>query len=249
MGGAGGGERGELRAVGLVVIREVGVEVGRGKLRAERCGLSVGRNRENPAGFEGGERAGEDPELVDEAAFEAAVAETFAEGDGVAATAGDVFCEVIADDLGAGGLAVDEEAEAGGAAGAIVGDSDVDPFIDRERIGGADRNRVAGPEVNERPFRAAVFDEELVAPAAGVGPRARAVQDDGALFGIGSLNPEGNCERFVALKITELGLDGVVTGKANGGTSAGTAGDGFVFLGSRSVVVGLQSVREAPGAG
>ena len=181
---AGGGERGELGAVGLVVMGEVGVEVGwRRKRRLRGSGIDA-------ADLEGGEFAGEDPELVNEAALEAAVAETFAEGDGVAATAGDVFGEVIANDLGAGGLAVDEEVEAGGAAGAIVGDGEVDPFIDREGIGGADRNRVAGPEMDERPFRAAVFDEELVAAAAGVGPRARAVQDDGALFDIGGLNPE-----------------------------------------------------------
>ena len=176
-------------------------------------------------------------------------AEALAEGDGVTAAAGDVFGEVIADNLSACRLAVNEQAKAGGAARTVIRDGDVDPFVDGERIGGADRNRVAGPEVNERPFGAAVFEEEFVAAAAGVGPGTRAVEDDGALFGIGSLNPEGNCERFVALKITELGLDGVVTGKANGGTSAGTAGDGCVFLGSRSVVVGLQSVREAPGAG
>lgn len=89
------------------MIREVGVEVGKGrKLRVESWALRVGVKK--LPDFKGGEIAGVDAEVVDETALETAVTEAFAEGDGVAAAAGDVFGEMIADGFGSGGLTVDE---------------------------------------------------------------------------------------------------------------------------------------------
>ena len=241
--GARGGERRELGAVGLVVIREVMAELRLALGGRERTG------GKKFAHFHRGQRAAEDAEVVHEPAREAAVAEPFAEGDRVAAAARDVLGEMVADDFGARRAAVDEQAEAGGAARAVVGDGDVNPFVERERIEGADRNRIAGPEVNERPFRAAVLDQEFVAAAAGVGPRARTVEHDGALLRVGRLNPEGNRERLVAREVAELGVDRVVAGEADGLAGAGAPGNRLVFLRSEGVVVGVEGIGEATEAG
>lgn len=106
--------------------------------------------------------------------------------------------EVVADGVAGCGETVDEELEALGLAGAVAGHGDMGPLGDGERVLGADGDRVAGPEVDEGGGKVAVFDEELVAAAGGVGPCAAAVEDDGAVFDVGGAEPERDGERLFA---------------------------------------------------
>ena len=138
----------------------------------------------------GVKRPVEDRELVDQAVLEAAVAEPLADGQLVAAAAGDVLGQLVADDLALGPTAVQVEGQAAGPARAVVGQRDVDPPIERERLPGLDADRVAGPEVDQVGAQLAVLDQELVPPAAGVGPGPRAMEDDRAVLVVGRLDPE-----------------------------------------------------------
>ena len=239
LGRAGGGECGDLGAVGRVVVGEIGFK--------PRVGgrLGVGGGRVKRADFNGGELAAEDAEVVDQPALEAAIAETFAEVDGVTAAASDVFGEMIADDFGADGLAVDEDAQAGGATGAVVGDGDVDPLMKRKWIDGADGDGIARPEVNQRPLRATVFEEEFVAAATGISPCAGAVEDDGAVGCFGRLQPERKRERLVAVEVADLGFDGVVAGEFERLARAGTTGNRDVGRCRHRVIGGSECVGEA----
>ena len=90
---------------------------------------------------------------MDCAAFEAVVAEAVADGEvGFCAAVGgvgDVFVEVVADDVGGGGGAVDVDVDAGGVAGAVVGDGDGGPLICGDGGFGEEFDGVAGPHVVE----------------------------------------------------------------------------------------------------
>ena len=78
------------------------------------------------------QRAVEDRELVDQAVLEATIAEPLADGQLVAASAGDVLGQLVANDLAIGPAAVEIEGQAAGPARAVVGHRDVNPPVDRD---------------------------------------------------------------------------------------------------------------------
>ena len=220
----GGGGGAGFRVEGAEPVGEEGVGVGGGGEPGEL------------RGFWRGEGAGEDAEVVDVAAFEAAVAEALADGDLGGFTAVGVAGEVVADGVAGGGETVDEELEALGLAGAVAGHGDVRPLGDGERVFGADGDGVAGPEVDEGGAEVAVFDEELVAAAGGVGPCAAAVEDDGAVFGVRRAEPEGDGERLFAGEVAAgVEIDAVFAVKGEG-FAVGAVGELRVFEGLGGVV-------------
>ena len=183
----------------------------------ERVGIGGRGEAGELRGFWWSEGAGEDAEVVDVAAFEATVAETLADGDLRGFTAVGVAGEVVADGVAGGGEAVDEELEAVGFAGAVAGHGDVGPLGDGEQVFGADGDGVAWPEVDEGGGETAVFDEELVAAASGVGPCAAAVEDDGAVFGVRGAEPEGDGEWLFAGEVaTGVEVDAVFAVEGEG---------------------------------
>jgi len=80
----------------------------------------------------------ENPEIVHLAALESGIAKTVTDGQlRLAALIGDVLAQFVANDLGLGRRAVEENTQAGGATGSIVGECDVHPLIGRESDPGA----------------------------------------------------------------------------------------------------------------
>jgi len=59
-----------------------------------------------------------------------------------------------------------------------------------QRVGGANRDRIPRPEVDQRPLQVAVDDQQLVPPAGGVGPGGGAMEHDGAVLDVRRLHPE-----------------------------------------------------------
>ena len=144
--------------------------------------------------------------------------------------------EVVADGVAGGGVAVDEELEPLGLAGAVAGQGDVGPLADGECVFGADGDCVAWPEVDEGGGKVAVFDEELVAAASGVGPCAAAVEDDGAVFGVRGAEPERDGERLFAGEVAAgVEIDAVFAVEGEGFT-VGAVGELRVFEGLGGVV-------------
>ena len=114
----------------------------------------------------------------------------------------------IADDLDLERRAVQIEPDAGGAARSVVGD---DELATRRSSGsgcaGADGDRVARPEMNQPEERPAAIERQLEAAAAGVGPGAGLVQDDGAVLLFGGLQPQRQRERIGAAERPHAGMD------------------------------------------
>ena len=126
-------------------------------------------------------RPGEHAKVIDLAVLEAAIAEPLSDRHRPRATAGDRLHQMIVRDLGRPRLAVHEDREAVGAAGTVGDDGDVEPLADWKRGGPADRDRIARPEVDEREAGMPVLKQQFPALTARVGPRLRAVHDDGPL--------------------------------------------------------------------
>jgi hypothetical protein len=152
------------------------------------------------------------------------------------------------------GGAVDEDLKAGGTAGAVVADGDVHPRLrGADRIEGADGDGIAGPEVDERPFEAAVLEEQFVAAAGGVGPRAGTVENDSALLGV-----SGVCSQREIVKgswrveVAEGGVDGMVAGELEGLVGGGAGRDRGrrrFSLGVVAKCLALEGAGEAVGLG
>ena len=95
----------------------------------------------------------------------------------------DVLVQVIAHDLGLERRAVQIEPDAGGAARAVVGHHQVRPFVEGQRTASRGRRsrcpaRNESSPKNGRPS----IERQLEAAAAGIGPRAGLMQDDGAVL-------------------------------------------------------------------
>ena len=67
--------------------------------------------------------------------------------------------------------------------------------------------------MDERPLQFSVFDEQFVAAARGISPRAGPMENDRALFSVGRFQPERNAERLVPCEIAEGQIDRVVAGE------------------------------------
>ena len=156
------------------------------------------------------QRAVEDLDLVDQAVLEPAVAEPLADGEEVVAAAGDLLGELVADDLAIGPPAVNVERQPRGPARPVVGDRDVGPLADRHRLAGPDADRVARPEVDQADAQLAVLDQELIAPAAGVRPGHRAVDDHRAVLVIRRLDPHRQRERLGSVEVAQRERDVVL---------------------------------------
>ena len=111
---------------------------------------------------------------------------------------GDVLDQPIADHLGGERRAVEIQPDARRAARSVVGDRQPRPDAQRQRLAGADRDRVAGPEVDQPEERPAVVERQLVAAAAGVGPGPRLMQDDRARLRSVGISRIGQRERIGA---------------------------------------------------
>src|SRR5262249_27213203 len=131
------------------------------------------------------------------------VAEPLADGESVVAPAGDRLGETIPDDLAVGAAAVDNECQAGGPARAVVGDRDVHPLMQWNPLPSPDADGLARPEVDQANAEPAILDQELVAPAAGVGPGHRAVDDHRAVLVIGRLDPQGQRKRLETVEVAQ----------------------------------------------
>ena len=98
-----------------------------------------------------------------------------------------VIClrEMVANDVDLGRATIDIYLQAAGTAASVRRDHDVRPSIDRQRCLCCDRNRVARPEVDQRPLEPAVLDKQFVAAAARVGPCGRTMEHDRPVLDIG----------------------------------------------------------------
>ena len=187
-----GGEVELARAVGILAQRGHGNR----RLLGQRTGLT----REEGRDLQAREPTVEDLQLVYFTAREAPVAEALADGEGPLSAALDRARQLVAHDLALDAPAVDEERQASGPGGAVVGQRDVRPLPDLERLEGPDAQRVARPEVDQRGREPAILEQELVAAAARVGPGPRAVEDHGALVVHDRTHPERDRERVVAME-------------------------------------------------
>ncbi len=149
------------------------------------------------------QRAVEDLDLVDQPVLESTVAEPLADREVVVAPAGDVLGQMVPDDLAVGASAVDIERQPVGPAGAVVGDRDMGPLVERHRLPGTDADGVARPEVDESHAELAILDQELITATARVGPGHRAVDDHRAVLVVGRLDPQGERERLVAVEVAQ----------------------------------------------
>ena len=119
---------------GEEVVEEGVPLIGRQVGRILREGFAESVRSGKLRGFEPSEGTVKDLELVHLAALEAGVAEAVADGEvGLGAAVGDVFREAVAEDFEFGAGAVDVDADTGRAAGAVVGDGEVGPAVDRDR--------------------------------------------------------------------------------------------------------------------
>ena len=164
--------------------------------------------------------------LINQPVRKPPIAKPLADRDVVTASAADVFVEIVADHLALGRLAVDENPQPVGPARPVVSHRHMQPLPDRNLLAGLHANGVTGPEVNQRGAQPAVFDQQLIAAAAGVGPGPRAVKDDGPLFFIGRVHPQGNREGVVAPEIPQPDADRVVAAEFDGFANA--AGHAFI---------------------
>ena len=113
----------------------------------------------------------------------------------------DVPGQPVAHHLGLQRQPVSVQADAGSPAGTVIGHRDLGPGIERQRILGADRQGVAGPEMDQREERASLVEDQLVAAATGIGPGLRIVQDDCPIALLGGAKPEVEAERLGALEL------------------------------------------------
>src|SRR3954451_16192880 len=125
--------------------------------------------------------------MINDASFEPPVPEPLAERDVVAATASDVFNKIVPDDFHFSRLAIDIDVQTRSAAAAVIGNRNVRPGIHRQRRFRADGNGIAGPKVDERPLESSLFNQQLIAAARSIRPRARAMENDGAVLHVRSL--------------------------------------------------------------
>ena len=166
--------------------------------------------RERIADLQWRERPIEHPEVVDQTVLEAVIAHPFADPDVVAAAAGDLPSEAVAHHLGGDRVTVHEDLQPARPAGAVARHGHVHPFSHGQWLGGPHARRIPRPEVDQRPAEMAVGDEQLVAPARGVGPGLRTVKHHGPLVRRRGVHPERHRKRMAATEVAHRGLHRMV---------------------------------------
>ena len=118
---------------------------------------------------------------------------------------------MVLDRLRRGGLAIHIELHTAGATRAVVGDADLHPFVERELGCGADLDGVARPEINQAEAGVSVFEHELVALIAGIGPGLLMVHYHNLGKLLRDLHPQAERKRIGAGEVGDpLDGDGVL---------------------------------------
>ena len=100
--------------------------------------------------FERRQLAIEDPEVIEPSALESLVPKTLAQGDIVAATAGNILVKVVSDNIGIRKFSVEVKPQATRSARSVPGHRNVRPFLRLNLRLGAHAQRIAWPKVNQR---------------------------------------------------------------------------------------------------
>ena len=88
------------------------------------------------------------------------------------------------------------------------------PLVNKDGIDHFDSNRIAWPEMNQRPTESSILDQQLIPAASRVGPGLRPPPDDSPLELLGRVHPESDREWLGPGELSgSLDVHRVVTGE------------------------------------
>ena len=158
----------------------------------------------------------EHTEVVHQTILEAVVPHPFANANVVATAARDLPRETVADDLRRHRMPVHEDLQARGLAGAVIRHGHVHPFSNGQRLRRSNRDRIPGPEVDERPLQVAVEHQKFVATTGRIGPSLRSMEHDGPLIATRCLEPGRDSEGLAPPEVAHRRLHRMVAREVHG---------------------------------